>query len=316
MTIKEIYNLAIQKGIEADFRSKEEIEKMLKKIKEKYEKMESDEKEFFDQEKLTNPFSDTRILYGDPNKKVKKVLVGIDISAGELFLAEKFRNIDLIISHHPLGKALLGLPDVMHLQIDFLVQYGVPVNIAEKFLKKRIEKVIRRIIPENYNETVDLARHLDLPLISIHTPGDNLVAKFLKERFEKNKFFLLEDIIKSLQEIPEYREATRIGAGPMIFVGNKENRAGKIAPLAITGGTEGALEIYEKLAIAGIGTIIGMHLSEIHCEEVEKANINVVIAGHISSDSLGMNLFLDELERKNVEIVSCGGFTRVSRIEQ
>jgi len=33
----------------------------------------------------------------------------------------------------------------------------------------------------------------------------------------------------------------------------------------------------------------------------------------MSSDSLGVNLFLDELEKQGIEIVPCSGFTRVSR---
>jgi hypothetical protein len=39
-----------------------------------------------------------------------------------------------------------------------------------------------------------------------------------------------------------------------------------------------------------------------------------VIAGHMSSDSLGMNQFLDELERKGIEVITCSGLTRVSRV--
>jgi hypothetical protein len=39
----------------------------------------------------------------------------------------------------------------------------------------------------------------------------------------------------------------------------------------------------------------------------------VVIAGHISSDSLGVNLFLDELEKRGIEIIPCSGLIRVSR---
>jgi len=50
MRIKEIYNLVINKGIEADFRGKEEIEKLLKRRKEKYEKLSKKEKEEFDKE--------------------------------------------------------------------------------------------------------------------------------------------------------------------------------------------------------------------------------------------------------------------------
>ncbi|MBZ1348377.1 MAG: Nif3-like dinuclear metal center hexameric protein [Candidatus Nealsonbacteria bacterium] len=313
MTIQEIYNLAIKMGIESDFRGKQEIEKMLGRLKEKYGKMRKEEKQEFDLERLENPFSDTRILFGDPKKEVKKILIGVDIDGEELLLATKLKNIDLVITHHPRGKALSGLDDVMQLQIDVLAQYGVPINIAEKLLNKRIEEVARGISPVNHNRAVDMAQHLNLPFLSIHTPCDNLVAKFVDAKLKKDKPILLEQIIKSLKEIPEYKQAKAIGAGPKIFVGNKESRCGKIVLTEITGGTEGAPEIYEKLAQAGAGTVIGMHISEKHREEAEKANINVIIAGHISSDSIGMNLFLDELEKQGIEIVVCSGLIRISR---
>jgi len=116
-----------------------------------------------------------------------------------------------------------------------------------------------------------------------------------------------------LKKIPEYREAIKFGAGPKIFVGDPERRCGKIAVTEITGGTEGSPKLYEKMAQVGIGTVIGMHISEEHKKEAEAANLNVVIAGHMSSDSLGVNLFLDELEKQGIEIIPCSGLIRVSR---
>jgi hypothetical protein len=80
-----------------------------------------------------------------------------------------------------------------------------------------------------------------------------------------------------------------------------------------TGGTSGSKEIYEKMAQAGIGTVIGMHMGEEHRKEAEKYHVNVVIAGHMASDSLGINLFLDELEKKGVEIIPLSGLIRVKR---
>jgi hypothetical protein len=71
--------------------------------------------------------------------------------------------------------------------------------------------------------------------------------------------------------------------------------------------------MYQALATAGVGTIVGMHQTEKHRESAQAARINVVIAGHMSSDSLGMNLFLDELEKRGVEIVPVSGLIRVSR---
>ena len=312
MTIGDIYNLSILEGINTDLRDNKHIEETQKRLLSTYNKMSEDEKVDFDTERLTNPFSDTRILFGDSQKKVKKILVGIDIDGSELFLAKELGGIDLVLSHHPRGKALAGLDDVMQLQIDILNMYGVPVNIAEKLLRKRIEEVSRGISPANHNRTVDIARHLDLPLICIHTPCDNMAVKFVNEKLKIDKPLFLEDVISSLKEIPEYREAVQIGAGPRIFLGNKTNRVGKIM-VDMTGGTEGSPEIYEKLAQAGIGTVVGMHISEKHRAEAEKANINIVIAGHMSSDSIGVNLFLDELEKNGIETIACSGLIRISR---
>ncbi len=61
---------------------------------------------------------------------------------------------------------------------------------------------------------------------------------------------------------------------------------------------------------AGVGTIVDMHLAEEHRKQAEKAHINVVIAGHISSDSVGMNVVLDEVEKGGIKITPWGGLIR------
>ena len=81
-----------------------------------------------------------------------------------------------------------------------------------------------------------------------HTPCDNLAAKFLKDLIESKKPETVGEVINILKEVPEYKEAMKIGVGPKIFVGSPENRCGKIAMTEITGGTEGSPKLYEKLA--------------------------------------------------------------------
>lgn len=313
MRTKEIFKKAIEMGILADFRKKEGVEKILEKKRKKFEKLSEKEKENFDKEILENPYLDSRILNLTEDKEIKRIMVGIDIGPAEILLADKIGKIDLIISHHPLGKGLAHLADVMELQCDVLNYYGVPINIAEGLMRERIEEVARGVSAQNHQRTVDVARILNKNLICLHTPCDNLAADFLKNKIEKEKFEDLGELIDSLLEIPEYKKAQEIGAGPKIFVGQRENRCGKIALTEITGGTEGSPKLYEKMAQAGIGTILGMHISEKHREEAEKAKINVVICGHICSDSLGINLFLDLLEKEGIEIVPVGGLIRVSR---
>ncbi|HDM31816.1 MAG TPA: NGG1p interacting factor NIF3 [bacterium] len=315
MKIKEIFNLAIKMGMEADLRGKKEVERILERKRKKYERLSEKEKEEFDKEALENPYLDSRILNIAKDKEIKRVLVGIDIEPAEILLAKEIGHIDLIISHHPLGKALAHLHDVMEMQCDILNLYGVPINVAEGLMKERISEVARGVNRLNHQRTVDCAKILGFNLMCLHTVCDNLAAKFLKEKIEKeNHLMRLEDLIELLKEIPEYKKAIELGLpGPKIFVGEKERRCGKIAITEITGGTEGSPKLYEKMAIAGIGTVIGMHISEEHKKEAEAAHINVVIAGHMSSDSLGVNLFLDELEKRGIEIIPCSGLIRVSR---
>jgi len=315
MTQEEIYRLAIKMGIEADLRGKEVVKKILKRNRERYEKMSKKEKEEFDLEKLENPYSDTRILV-PTKKKIKRILVGIDIGVGEILLADRLGNIDLIISHHPLGKALATLDEVVHMQADILANYGVPINIAESLLKVRIDEVARRISPSNFTREVDTAKILGIGLMCVHTAADNLVAQFLNKELKRRNPEYVSDVLEILKEIPEYKEASKIGAGPRIFAGSKENRVGKTCLLEVTGGTEGSPKIYQYLSQLGIGTIIGMHMSETHKKEAEKSHINAIIAGHISSDSIGMNLFLDELEKRGIEIIPCSGLIRIKRFKK
>jgi hypothetical protein len=222
MKIQEIYKLAIKKAIEADFRGKEGIKKLLKRRKREYEGLSEKEKEEFDKESLTNPFSDSRILNIAEDKVIKKVLVGIDIEPAELLLTKEIKGVDLVISHHPLGKALATLHEVMELQCDVLAQYGVSINIAEKLMKERISEVARGLNRINHQRTVDFAKILGINLMCLHTVCDNLAAKFLKEKIEKEKPERLKDLIELLKAIPEYKVALEFGAGPKIFVGDKQ----------------------------------------------------------------------------------------------
>jgi hypothetical protein len=204
----------------------------------------------------------------------------------------------------------------MELQCDILNYYGVPINIAEGLMKERVEEVARGIHAMIHQKTVDAAKLLKVNLMNVHTPTDNLVARFLKNLIEGKKPERLGDLLDLLLEIPEYKEAAKIGAGPKITVGSSENRCGKIALTEVTGGTEGSPKLYEKMAIAGIGTIVSMHQSEEHWKMAKESHINVIVAGHTPSDSLGMNLFLDELEKRGIEIVPCSGLIRVSRVKK
>lgn len=312
MTTRKIYELSIKEGLKNDFRPKSVIDEHLAKARKAFKRLTKEKQPYFDQERLTNPYADSRIHLDFDRKSIKKALVGIDITSGDVMIAKEL-GADLVIAHHPVGRALQGLDDAMALQADVLEMYGVPINVAEGLLRKRISEVARGVHASNSYIAVDAARNLGLDFINIHTPADNSVATFVKNMIEKKAPRYVSGVLDLIYSIPEYQEAARRGSAPVLFSGSPENRAGKIAVTEMTGGTEGTPEIYERMANAGIGTIIAMHLSEQHRKKAEAAHINVVVAPHIASDSLGMNLILDHVEAAGVEIIPAGGFIRVGR---
>jgi len=314
--LREIYDTAVRMGIEADPRGKEGVAEHLERTRRRHDKLPEHLKGLADGQDLTNPFADTRIYVGDPETEVKTLLGGIDMNTGEILLADRLREkgvaVDAVYTHHPEGYGLTKLDDVMEVQADIWAQFGVPIQAGEKFINERMDEVKRRLMPLNYDQAIDAARLLGVPFFSAHTPTDNLVVDYLTKYFAEREPMLLEDVQKALLEIPEYRIAARKGAGPYLGKSSPTARAGQIW-VDMTGGTEGPKKVIEKLADAGVGTIVGMHMGPELREEADKHNMHIVIAGHMSSDSLGINLFLDALEHKGVETIATSGLIRVHR---
>ncbi|MBI4706544.1 MAG: NGG1p interacting factor NIF3 [Candidatus Omnitrophica bacterium] len=261
-------------------------------------------------------YADTAVLYGNLETEVKKVMIGIDIEVAELLLADRIRQrqgLDLVIAHHPEGRAFARLHDVMRLQIDLLKDAGISAAVAKKLLGERMIEVERRILPQNHTRPVDAARLLDMPFMCMHTPADNHVYRFIEKLMDDKKPRKVKDVVDILSEVPEYKEASKINAGPSIIIGNPNRPVGKIL-IEMTGGTEGSKDVFEKLYKTGVRTLISMHLSEEHFKKVKDANLNAVIAGHISSDTLGLNLLLDRLENEEpFQIINSSGFYRIKR---
>ena len=261
-------------------------------------------------------FEDSGILFGRPDTRVDKIMVGIDIEVAELLLADRIREregLDLVLGHHPEGRTYTGLHEVMRLQVDLLRQAGIAEKTAERLVTERRGEVERRVLPQNHTRPVDAARLLNIPFMNLHTPADNHVYRYLEALFKKEKPRLVEDIVELLGGIEEYRNAAKFDTGPRIILGNPKRSVGKIM-LEMTGGTEGPKDVFDKLYKSGVRTLVSMHLSEEHLRKVKDNNLNVVIAGHISSDTLGLNLLLDRLEKqagRKFRVISCSGFRRI-----
>lgn len=317
MKIGDIYRNAVRFGMDKDPRTRKEINAVLSRAKREYKKLKGADKFAFDKERFTNPYADTRILYGDPAQDVKNIIVGIDMEAPEIIAAERLSDrgdtVDLVIAHHPEGGAWAHFYEVMELQVQVLAKFGIPEEVGKQLLKDRMGEVNRSVAPANHFRSVDVARLLNMNFMCIHTPADNHVTSYLQNIFDKKRPEKLGQVVNMLKEIPEYIDGLKKGAGPRVLIGDDKKKAGRIF-VDMTGGTEGPKKIFPRLSQAGVGTIVCMHLSEEHFRHAKDEHINVIIAGHIASDTLGLNLLLDSLEkRERLNIISCSGFTRVKR---
>lgn len=315
MKLAEIYDLAIQMGKSCDIRG-DYVDELLQQNLKSYERLSEEEKLLYDQETLQNPFNDTRILVGSGEEEISSILCGIDMETPEILLADRLREkgyqIDLVLAHHPEGIADAQLHEVMQMQADMLGKMGVPINIGEGLMAARINEVRRSRMPLNHQRAVDAARLLNFPFMCVHTAADNLATHFMQQLLDQSSFLTVGDLQELLLTIPEYVTARSLKAGPSIILGDRKKRAGKVF-VKFSGGTSTADKAYEKLAQAGVGTIICMHMTEKHRAAARENNINVIVAGHMASDSLGVNLFLDELEQRDVDVIPCSGLIRIKR---
>lgn len=239
---------------------------------------------------------------------IKKVIIGVDMETPEILLGKEL-GVDCVVSHHPKADtARTDFSKVMKRQIKRMTEFGVPINKAEKALSKKIKSVELSNHVSNYDRVSSAARLLNMPFMNIHMPADmigqKIVQDFLDDKFKDNSEKKLSDVIDALNEFDVYKNTL---TGPVIRVGSKESYAGKIAVL-FAGGTNGGTDVFKAYFEAGVGTIVCMHIPEDVKKEVEKQNIgNVVVAGHMASDSIGLNKIIEKWEEEGLEVIKMSG---------
>ncbi|MFZ5944419.1 MAG: Nif3-like dinuclear metal center hexameric protein [Bacillota bacterium] len=254
---------------------------------------------------LTEAPADSGIIV--PGKNIRKIAFGVDIDTSEILLAKEL-GIDCVITHHPHSKHKVDLYKVMDNQIDRMVEAGVPINKAQKALAERKEQVDRSMHVSNYDKAANAAKLLDMPFISLHSPADLLVEDYLQQylddRLANQPQATIKDIIDLLLEIPEYSNSY---AKPKVRVGSESSYAGRVF-VTMAGGTSGGKDVVKAYFEAGIGTLVLMHVPDDIVKAVKEQNIgNIIVAGHMASDSIGINLLIKAIEEKGVEVFRMSG---------
>ena len=309
MDIYSIYKKSVMIGLKYDPRGYKKIGNIIEAIKDI-----KDDTNNLPQ----NPYLDTRILNSEKKDNLnRKVLVGLDVGVGELLVADRLNEngtgIGLVIAHRTEKSKLVESPIINIIQQNLLNDFGVPTCCGDKIFVKRLRELKNKPKEQIIERDLETAKLLKIPYICIHTPADNLITTFLLNYIRSNNPEKNEEIIKLLGEVNEYKLAMEKNYPPNLIVGSINDKCGKIFIDMIVDSNEFP-EIYEKLSKKGYGTIITMHASKAKIKEAKRCNLNLIETGQVASDTLGMNLILDEIfEDKNIEIIECSGFKRFKR---
>jgi hypothetical protein len=245
--------------------------------------------------------------------EVRRVYVGIDIDIGELLLARTL-GADGVVAHHPIGsRARLGIPDVIERHETQMRAEGIPAEIAHKLMLARREPVAHALHTSNYDRVVEAAKQLQMPLMNIHLAADIVGRQFFIDfvgRAVNGQRTSVGSLVDELKTIPEM-EASLVQ--PELWLGRSENPVGRWL-VQMAAGTNGGAAIYRTYYEHGINTILAMHIDERDLRELEqlqRPTANLVITGHMPSDSIGMNRVIAALEQRGLEVIAGSGVIRV-----
>lgn len=249
---------------------------------------------------------DTEI--GCEGRDIKRVLAGIDMD-GATLLAAKDRGYDCVAEHHGImGRAVRIGDQMLKDQMLLMYRFGVPINVAQKAIEKRAKQESQKMHSKNLNRQADFAKFIGMPYIGLHTPADLIGQAIVQARMDeltKDKpFTTLRDVVDALNEFPEVRRALQ---DPAIRVGEPDSYAGRVC-VVFAGVTGGGAQVYKTFFDYGVGTLIMMHMPEDDITVIAEQNKgNVIIAGHMASDSIGFNRVLDAWEARGLEVTRIGG---------
>ncbi len=233
---------------------------------------------------------------------VRRVLLGIDMEREDLLHAGE-HGYDLVLAHHPLNWTTFL--DVMDRHETFMIDAGVPRALADQACRENRAFwdtiADRGHAEQGVRDLCALAEELDMGLMNIHLPCDELGRRLLHEEAEElapsTTISALMARYASLPEIDAAKEGVRL------VCGDPDAEIGRVVVIHAAG-VNGGYPVANALFESGVETVVYIHFFSGEQEERlrrEKKG-NLILTGHYGSDSLGINPLVDELEGRGIEV--------------
>ncbi len=317
MTLAELYNAAIEVGLDADPRGREALQTQMRKLAEAYAGMPERDRRVFDRERLRNPFGDTRIVNGEPDAELRRVIIGIDIDATELLVAAQLalrgETVDAVIAHHTssLAGGLGSRHDTAIPQVWMASEAGVPPARAHKL----VSETVGRDEPTWNVRALQVARVLGIPVMCVHSPADACLYQLADTQIREQEPETVGELVELFNAWPECEWLVDgFRHGPSIDAGRADAPVGK-SYLCLYGGWNPSPALFEELCIAGVGTFVMVASAQEHVRLADKYGSSIVTIPHYPADNAGINILLDRVmpEQDGFEIVECSNFVRCRR---
>ncbi|MBU1048799.1 hypothetical protein KKG90_02125 [Candidatus Bipolaricaulota bacterium] len=255
---------------------------------------------------LTEIPGDSAIYH--PGQNLHKVMFGIDVKAPEVKMAADL-GFDVAMSHHPTGgQARLQFHKVLYRHLDQLTAAGVPLKAVQTIIDDLAEEHRVMASMSNYDHDPSVARLLDMPYMNIHTPLDEIGRRRLQDAADElAPTNTVAELIAHFQSsFGEFRHAdTQIE----LRVGQLDRPIGRVV-MSHGAGTNGGYPVAKAYFDHGINTVI-----YIHCRPADSKkliadfgdNVNLIVTGHVVSDSIGINPYIDRLRGEGIEVTTLSG---------
>jgi hypothetical protein len=316
MTVRELYEFAIERGMRLDPRGSEELTRQIASVRAEYATLDEPAKRRFDVERLANPFGDTRIACGDANARVERLVCGIDIDGTEVLLADSLRQhgrpVDLVLAHHAsaIGGGIGSRLETIWPQVKMLADFGVPEHKAHKLVRPSSEGDQR-----SHNlKVTQIAQALGLPLMTIHSPADAYLLREGTRVLREQQPRTVGDLVDICDSWPEVSRLIGHGKGTEVAVGDKRDPLGAVYQ-AFYGGWNPTAQAFEALCDAGCGTLWVVATSEELNRVARDRHASVVVVPHYPADNVGLNMLLDDAMDRfgDFDVVETSNFLRHDR---
>lgn len=247
-------------------------------------------------------------VYVEAPGDVRRVLFGVDIEVGEILYARD-AGYDAVIAHHPAGdRARLDFERVVYRQVDQMMAEGIPREVAEAAVEERLGPLRRGVHMANLDRVVGTARLIGLPFCNIHLACDLIGRAAIVDLLRRHDGAgaTVTEALGWFSELPEMEAAMTC---PEAWVGDPAAPLGRWT-VAMAGGTNGGYPVFREYWRHGVDTIFAMHCAEDDLRRLRAEagpGRNLVVTGHMATDSIGINRVIDGLEAQGVEVTRTSG---------